>query len=265
MGYLDKDKTINIIVQNCCIDLKLSVEQCERMQRILNDSFEGIEFDSKKYELSSDRCNNEILIKNFCGCKKMIGIKDSSLNAYIQTLKTFNAFNNKNLLDVTTNDIRRFILNYEFTVSNRTANNARRNLNSFFQFLEDEGYILQNPCKRIKNIKEEQKVKRFYTELEMEQMRDACIDKRELAIIDFLRTTGVRVSEACSIKLEDIDWNNRVFIVNGKGNKQRCVPFTQKCKMHLLDYLQNRKGNSEYLFCSVKAPYNQYRKLVLKQ
>ena len=166
-------------------------------------------------------------------------------------------FYQKDLINITTDDVRRFLLNYEKTVCKTTANNCRRNLNIFFQFMEDEEYIIKNPVKKIPKIKEGKKYKRFYTDLEIESMRDACIDRRELALIDLLISSGLRVSEVSNIMLTEIDWESRTIIIHGKGDKDRIVPFTVRCKKHLQEYLLERGKISEYLFCAYKKPYNK--------
>ena len=159
----------------------------------------------------------------FAGCKKLAGINENTIKAYLYTLKKFLEYKDIPLTQVTTDDIRRYLLDYESRASNTTVDNARRNLNSFFQFMEDEDYIEKNPCKRIKHIKQPYKIKRFYNDLEMEEMRDACKDRRELAIIDFLLSTGMRVSEVAAVKLSDVDWEGKTVKVIGKGNKERYI------------------------------------------
>lgn len=257
---LDKDQLLSKIVYTATTQLNLTSYQSIDLMKIIVKSFDDIDFEAHKNELSLERCDNDVIIKNFCGCKKLGGAKESTLKCYCVTYRTFLNYNNMSLLDVTTNDLRRFLLDYESRNSKKTTDNARRNLNTLFQFMEDEGYIAKNPCKKIKKIKEDVVVKKAYTDLEMEQMRDACETPRELAIVDFLLSTGVRVSEACHVKLSDIDWNDRSAVVTGKGNKQRIVRFSTRCKKHLQEYLVSREGNSEYLFCQIRSPYNNLEK-----
>lgn len=131
----------------------------------------------------------------------------------------------------------------------------------FFQFLEDEEYITKNPVRKIPRIKEDIRYKRFYTDLEIESMRDACLDKRELAIVDLLISTGLRVSEVSGILLTEIDWERRTAIIHGKGGRDRVVPFSIRCKKHLQEYLLERGINiTPYLFCSLKKPYRKLGK-----
>lgn len=257
---LDKDKIFSMIVYRSCVELELPQDKGNRLMEIITNAFADIDLETEKNALSNSVIDNEVLIKNFVGCKKLIGIRDSTLRSYVQSLKMFLAFNNMSLLQVSTNDLRRFLIDYESRVSNVTADNARRNLNSFFQFMENEGYIPLNPCKKIPHIRSDKLVKKFLSTLEVEQIRDACEDKRELALVDLMISNGMRVSEICNAKISDIDWDKRTVLVLGKGGKQRYAPLSERAKKHLREYINERKGNSEYLFCGVRHPYNKMQK-----
>lgn len=255
---IDKDQLIKMAVRSLSDEMNFNNEQSNRAINILTSTFSDVDFTATEYMLSVDKCQNEIIVKNFVGCKKMSGIKDNSIEQYVLSVTTLLRFINKNLIDIDTNDIRRFILHYEQSVSKVTANNCRRNLNVFFQFMEDEGYIIKNPVKRIPKIKEEKRFKRFYTDLEIESMRDACENKRELALIDLLISTGLRVSEVSNILLSEINWDEKTIIVHGKGDKDRIVPFSTRCKKHMQEYLLERGISvSDYLFCAMKKSYNK--------
>lgn len=216
---IDKDQFIKTAVRILSDKMNFDNTQSNQVMNILTATFSDVDFTATEYMLSTDKCQNEIIIKNFIGCKKMSGIKDNSIEQYVISVSTMIRYINKNLVDIDTNDIRRFILQYEQSVSKVTANNCRRNLNVFFQFMEDESYIIKNPVKRIPKIKEEKRFKRFYTDLEIESMRDACENKRELALIDLLISTGLRVSEVSNILLSEINWDEKTIIVHGKGAK----------------------------------------------
>lgn len=254
--YVDKDRLISEVAFSSAVELRLDSQQCNTLLEIMVKGFADIEFEQKKELPSIFVHSNETLMKNFAGCKKLAGINDSTIKAYLFTLRKFLEYKELPLTKVTTDDIRRYLLDYEGRASNTTVDNARRNLNSFFQFLEDENYIEKNPCKKIKHIKQPHRIQRFYTDLEMEEMRDACRNRRELAIIDFLLSTGLRVSEVASIKLTDIDWNGKTVKVVGKGKKERIVPFSYRARKHIEEYLEEGKHNGISLFCSSKSPYN---------
>lgn len=257
MQKIDKDYLFKVTVRMFNEEMHLNDIQIQKSINILTNVFSGVDFISSQNMLSVDKCKNSTIIRNFIGCKKIAGIKDSSLEQYIYSVTALLRFCQKDLISVTTDDIRRFLLEYEKTVCKTTANNCRRNLNVFFQFMENEEYITKNPVKKIPKIKEGKKYKKFYTDLEIESMRDACINKRELALIDLLISSGLRVSEVSNILLSEIDWDSKTIIIHGKGDKDRIVPFTVRCKKHLQEYLFERGRISDYLFCSSKSPHNK--------
>ncbi len=253
---IDKDYLFKTVVRIMGEEMHFDNKQMHKSINILTSVFSDVDFISSKNFLSTERCKDTIIIKNFMGCKKMSGVKENSIEQYLLSVNSLSNFCRKELIDISTDDIRRFLLFYEKSVCKTTADNCRRNLNVFFQFMEDEEYIRKNPVKKIPKIKEEIKYKRFYTDLEIESMRDACITRRELAIIDLLISTGLRVSEISNILLSDIDWENRMIIIHGKGSKDRFVPFSVRCKKHLQEYLSDRgRDISISLFCSMKKPY----------
>ncbi len=264
-AIIDKDYLFKTVTRIMGEEMQFTNIQMHQSMNILTTVFSNVDFVSSKNMLSVDRCQNSIILKNFTGCKKMSGVKESSINQYLYSISSLLHFCNKQLIDFTTDDIRRFLLYYEKTVCKTTANNCRRNLNVFFQFMEDEEYIKKNPMKKIPNIKEDIKYKRFYTDLEIESMRDACVNKRELALIDLLISTGLRVSEVSNILVSDISWEQRTIIVHGKGSKDRIVPFSIRCKKHLQEYLIERIYNGEFLFCSMRKPYNKLTKASINQ
>lgn len=259
---IDKDYLFKLAVRTLSDELVINGEfQMRKTLNILTNVFSDVDFVPIKNFLSLDKCQNPTIIRNFAGCKKMSGLRESSIHQYIYTITTFLQFyNNKDLTTITTDDVRRYLLNYEKTVCKSTANNCRRNLNVFFQFMEDEGYIIKNPVKKIPNIKEDIKYKRFYTDLEIETMRDACKDKRELALIDLLISTGMRVSEVSNILLSDVDWEKRLIVVHGKGGKDRLAPFSVRCKKHLQEYLLGRGFRGLSLFSTIREPYTKLSK-----
>jgi len=228
---LDKDYLFKTAARIMGEEMHFNSIQMQQLINILTNVFDGIDFiSSSPNMLSTEKCSNSIIMKNFEGCKKMGGIKDSSIKQYVLSISSLLDFCNKALINITTDDIRRYLLYYEKSVCKTTADNCRRNLNVFFQFMEDEEYIKKNPVTKIPKIKDDIKYKKFYTDLEIESMRDACIDKRELALIDLLISTGLRVSEISNVSLSEIDWENRIIIVHGKGGKDRVVPFSVRCK-----------------------------------
>ena len=156
-------------------------------------------------------------------------------------------------------DIRDYLVSYKKynNVSNNTLDDMRRVFNSFFNFLEDEDYIIKNPIRKIHKIKGEKIVKTAFTEEEVELIRDACNHIRDLAMIDFLNSSGVRVSELCNLNRTDIDLDNKEGIVFGKGSKERIIYFDARTKVHLTKYLNTRNDDCAALFCTKIKPYRR--------
>ena len=159
---------------------------------------------------------------------------------------------------------KRFVLIYQIIrkinrCSNVTIDNIRRNISSFFSWLEEEDYILKSPMKRIHKIKTKTVVKSVITDEGIEKLRDNCAEIRDLAIIDLLYSTGIRVGELVNLNIEDIDLEGRECIVYGKGDKERRVYFDAKAKVHLKEYIEKRKDNSEALFVTLDAPHDRLK------
>ena len=263
---IDKDFLFKSITRTINDELGLNQYQMNTILNILTISFKDIELMSiTKNMLSINNNSNEIIIKNFVGCKTLAGIAKSSIEQYILSISKLIEYTKKNLTDMTTNDIRKYLLFYQKSVSKGTADNRRRNLSVFFQFMEDEGYVQKNPCRRIPKIKEDIKYKKFYTDMEIEMMRDACETRKEKALIDLLCSTGMRVSEVSTLKISDINWEKRTILVHGKGSKDRIVPFTIRCKKHLQEYIEERNYYSEYLFCTSRKTHGALSKSSIQQ
>ena len=138
-----------------------------------------------------------------------------------------------------------------------SIDNIRRNLSSFFSWLEEENYILKSPMKRIHKIKTDKVIKETLSDESLECLRDSCDNLRDLAIIDLLASTGMRVGELVNINIEDIDFENRECVVFGKGNKERPVYFDARTKIHLKNYLKSRTDDNPALFVSLDKPFNR--------
>ena len=160
---------------------------------------------------------------------------------------------------IVTEDIRSYLTDYQARKqsSKVTIDNIRRILSSFFSWLEDEDYILKSPVRRIHKVKTGTSVKETYTDEALELMRDNCTELRDLAIIDMLASTGMRVGEMVLLNREDIDFNERECVVFGKGDKERIVYFDARTKIHLQNYLNSRKDDNPALFVSLQKPYNR--------
>lgn len=211
------------------------------------------------YEIQ-ERCTDVVLaddsadrmLKKFLATKRIEGIAESTLLRYAEENKKLIRFLGKPLYEVSTYDIR-FYLSYRRENSgkklgNRTLDGMRRCYSSFFSWLSAEGLIGRNPCAAIKQIKYRKEVKKPYSAAEMEKLRRACGNKRDLALLDFLYCTGCRVSEVARLNIDDIDFENMECTVLGKGNKERTVYLSEVAAMNLGEYLASREDGNEALF-----------------
>lgn len=198
-------------------------------------------------------------IQLFLAAKRVEGCSGKTVRYYESTIRNVMEAIGKDVRKVTTDDIRLYLDNYQTStnVSKVTIDNIRRILSSFFAWLEAEDYILKNPMKRIHKVKTCKTVKETYTDEALELMRDNSTCMRDLAIIDILASTGMRVGELVNLDRTDIDFVNRECIVLGKGNKQRKVYFDARTKIHLQNYLNSRTDDSDALFVTLQKPFSR--------
>jgi site-specific recombinase XerD len=181
------------------------------------------------------------------------------LKYYKTTINTVLNEIDKTIKYITTDDLRMYLTNYqEKNKSSRvTIDNIRRILSSFFSWLEDEDYIIKSPVRRIHKVKSASIIKETYSDEELELMRDNCENKRDLALIDILSSTGMRVGELVLLNRDDINFNEKECVVFGKGDKERIVYFDARTKIHLQNYIDSRTDTNKALFVSLKSPYNR--------
>lgn len=232
----------------------LNVSQMKKLQEVLLSTFS--EQTSTKIEVS----NGEFL-QLFLDAKKIEGCSERTLQYYRTTIEKLFVNITTPIRKITTEDIRRYLVEYQQIngCSKVTVDNVRRNISSFFSWLEEEDYILKSPMKRIHKIKTKQQVKETISDEEIEQLRDNCNCSRDLAIIDLLYSTGIRVGELVNLNISDIDFEARECVVFGKGDKERKVYFDAKAKIHLQEYLNKRKDNNPALFVTLDAPYDRLK------
>ena len=202
------------------------------------------------------------IVKIFIACKKIEGYSNGTLMNYKNLLINFFIYVNKKIEDIQTNDIRVFLYQYqkERNISNRTLNKYQENLKAFFTWCYEEGYIQSNITRKLNAIKYEEKPRQSLTQLELEKVRNGCNTKRERAIIEFIYSTGCRVSELCIVKKNDIDWNDKSVHLFGKGSKHRTSFINAKAEYYLKEYLKSRDDDSEYLFVSERKPHDSIKK-----
>lgn len=229
--------------------------QLEKLNEILEYNlynYDVIEIEENKKEL-------ENYTELFIASKKVEGCSDRTLNYYQTTIDNMLEAINKNIKTVDTNDLRNYLTEYQEknNCSKVTIDNVRRILSSFFSWLEDEDYIIKSPIRRIHKIKTSKVVRETYSDETIEKLRDGCDEIRDLAMIDFLTSTGVRVGELVRLNKTDINFEDRSCIVFGKGSKEREVYFDARTKLHLEKYLSMRNDNNPALFVSLLAPYDR--------
>lgn len=199
------------------------------------------------------------LVDSFIAAKRLEGCSERTLAFYKNTIDKMLEATSKNIKAITTEDLRKYLSEYQNnnSVSKVTIDNIRRNLSSFFAWLEDENYILKSPVRRIHRVKATTSVKETYSDEDLERLRDGCTEKRDLALIDILASTGMRVGELVRLNRSDINFNERECVVFGKGDKERIVYFDARTKIHLQNYLDERKDDNPALFVGLKSPYDR--------
>jgi site-specific recombinase XerD len=231
----------------------LDNHQMEQLHKVLTHYLRGITAMSVT-DLSEN--TNENLHASFLAAKRVEGCSSKSLRYYESTLNNMLSTLNKPVKHITTDDLRQYLDKYQLKngASKATIDNIRRILSSFFNWLEEENIILKSPVRRIHKVKTRTTVKETYSDETLEIMRDHCGSVRDLAIIDMLASTGMRVGELVKLNRADIDFINRECIVFGKGDKERKVYFDARTKIHLNNYLSTRTDENPALFVSLQKP-----------
>ena len=255
-GLTVKQDLIKDIVQGMLPYLNNA--QCEKLQEVLKNTL--IRYDvieNKQYENNS----KQNFVELFLSAKRIEGCSERSLKYYKATIEAMLDELKIDVKHIVTDDIRGYLTDYQKKKksSKVTIDNIRRILSSFFSWLEDEDYILKSPVRRIHKIKTGISIKETYSDEALELMRDNCKELRDLAIIDMLSSTGMRVGEMVLLNRNDIDFNERECIVFGKGSKERVVYFDARTKIHLQNYLYSRKYDNPALFVSLKSPYERLK------
>ena len=236
----------------------LNNAQVEKLQEVLLHALwdYDISFSGGKAEKQE-----QDLLALFLAAKRIEGCSEKSLKYYQATTQAMLDGIGKPIKEIVTEDIRQYLTNYqrERHSSRVTIDNIRRILSSFFSWLEDEDYILKSPMRRIHKIKTKTVVKSVISDEGIEKLRDNCNEKRDLAIIDLLYSTGIRVGELVNLNIDDIDLEGRECIVYGKGDKERRVYFDAKAKVHLKDYIDTRTDKNKALFVTLDAPHDRLK------
>lgn len=243
-------------IKNILVDMDsyLTSNQSQKLQRVLilrlgKDQQRNIETSNMNY------------LRMFLDAKKIEGCSTRTIDYYQTTIEKMLCEITEPIRKVTTDDIRSYLSNYQDKngCSRTTIDNIRRNISSFFTWLEEEDYIIKSPMRRIHKIKTKKTVKEIITDEEIEKLRDQCVNLRDLAIIDLLYSTGIRIGELVRLNISDINFEERECVVFGKGDKERRVYFDARTKIHLQQYIHSRKDENPALFATLDAPYERLR------
>ena len=232
----------------------LTIAQMKKLQEVIIEAFAENQPDKRNI-------TNQEFLKLFLDAKMVEGCSDRTIKYYKSTIEHLMINVKTSVRKITTEEMREYLADYQKinNCSNVTIDNVRRNISSFFSWLEEEDYILKSPMKRIHKIKTKTVVKSVISDEAIEKLRDNCESKRDLAIIDLLYSTGIRVGELVNLNIDDIDLDGRECVVYGKGDKERKVYFDAKAKVHIEDYIKSRDDENEALFVTLDAPHERLK------
>lgn len=232
----------------------LSVSQMKKLQEVL---IKRLEVD----EENKETIENETYLELFLTAKRIEGCSERTLTYYKVTIQNMLKEVETSVRRMTTEILREYLANYQNknNCSKVTVDNIRRNLSSFFSWLEEEDYILKSPVRRIHKIRTKTAVKEVISDENMEMLRDNCTVKRDLAMIDLLSSTGMRVGELVNLDISDINFEERECVVYGKGDKERKVYFDARTKIHLKEYIESRCDDNQALFVTLHAPFDRLK------
>lgn len=232
----------------------LNISQMKKLQEVLLATF-------SENQVEKTDLKNEDYLQLFLDAKRIEGCSERTLQYYRTSIEKLLANILTPIRKITTEEIRRYLVEYQQKngCSKVTVDNERRNISSFFSWMEEEDYVLKSPMRRIHKIKTKQQVKETISDEEIEKLRDNCQCTRDLAIIDLLYSTGIRVGELVKLNISDVDFEARECVVYGKGDKERKVYFDAKAKIHLREYLNRRRDNNPALFVTLDAPYDRLK------
>lgn len=255
-----KEKLISSIEQEMLKHLDNA--QLEVLHVVLIRELKKVEvIESPDKSSKNETATNFNLLTDFLSAKRIEGCSEKTLSYYSKTITFALDTIDKEVKHVTTEDLRCYFTEYQETKksSKVTMDNIRRILSSFFSWLEDEDYIIKSPVRRIHKVKTSKTIKETYTDENLEVMRDNCIELRDLAMIDMLASTGMRVGEMVLLNRDDINFTERECVVFGKGDKERMVYFDARAKLHLQNYLNSRTDENPALFVTLRAPHNRLK------
>lgn len=249
----------NIINNVLAAFTHLSQGEQDKLREVLNKELEHVEINPRESDVARCQRENGELEQAFISAKRLEGCSEKSLAYYHATLSKLLSSLNKPMDTISTADVRAYLSSIQESrsLSRVTVDNIRRIFSSFFSWLEDEDLIPKSPVRRIRKVRAETLIKEVLTDENLEILRDSCIEPRDLAMIDLLVSTGIRVGEMVKMNRQDIDFQERQCVVFGKGNKEREVYFNARAKIHLLNYINSRTDDNPALFVSLHTPHTR--------
>lgn len=237
----------------------LSDKQMMQVSSSIKDVLAKYEINKKASNEERREKENTELLETFLSAKKIEGCSDKTIHYYQSSIVKLLKGLSKNIKEICTNDIRCYLaeIQEKNNLSKMTIDNLRRIFSSFFSWLEDEDYIAKSPVRRIHKVRTDTLVKEVLSDENIETLRDSCDEPRDLAMIDLLLSTGVRVGELVKMNRDDIDFQERQCKVFGKGNKEREVYFNARTKIHLQRYLESRTDDNPALFVTLSKPHTR--------
>lgn len=251
-GYTNMNEKIATVLNE--MSAYLSIAQMKKLQEVIVKTF-------SENELCHQNISNEEFMEMFLTAKKIEGCSERTIKYYRMTTVHLLNYLKEPIRKVTTETMRQYLVDYQ-KINNcgkTTIDNIRRNISSFFSWLEEEDYILKSPMRRIHKVKTKKKVKNIISDEEIEKLRDSCDNIRDTAMVDLLYSTGIRVGELVRLNREDINFSERECVVFGKGDKERKVYFDAKAKIHLEKYLQSRTDTNPALFVTLDKPHDRLK------
>ncbi len=235
----------------------LNNAQLKQLRQVMEQTF--FHYEVTGMELNPEEDDSNDLIATFLAAKRIEGCSEKTLKYYRTSIGTMVSSLRKNVRHILTEDLRTYLTEYQRRnqSSRVTIDNIRRILSSFFSWLEDEDYIIKSPVRRIHKVKATSSIKETYSDEELEKMRDNCEELRDLAMIDMLASTGMRVGEMVLLNRDDINFAERECVVFGKGGKERIVYFDARAKLHLQEYLESRTDDNSALFVTLRVPHER--------
>lgn len=247
------------LINDICVQMQgnLTENQMKCLRKVLADNIKGIRISNPEEHLNTQ--NSIQYLEKYLAAKKLEGCSEKTITYYKTTIEKLLLVVDKNVREITTEEFRTYLSAYQSEHNNSmvTIDNIRRIISGFFTWLEDEDYIVKSPARRIHKVKTAQLIKETFTDENLEELRNACDELRDLVIIEFLASTGVRIGELVKIDRDSINFYERSCIVHGKGNKQREVYFDARTKFHLQEYLDSRTDKEKALFVSLNKPYKR--------